>query len=220
MLLRAARKGRSFTEREVRFCELVAESTANALERVYLVEDLRRANADLQRMARTDGLTGLYNRAYFRQRLDEEVSRATRYRQPLACLFIDVDDFKKINDRFGHLAGDAVLQEISRRTVESTRRNDIVARYGGEEIVILLPHTDIDGAVHQAQRLIRTVADRRFPSLGMGERVTVSVGMAMFDVDSMKSGEALLLAADTALYKAKQMGKNRLVIGDEVYVET
>ncbi len=217
ILLRAARRGRSFTDREIHFCELIAESAANALERAYLLEDLRRANADLQRMARIDGLTGLYNRTYFRQRLEEEISRASRYRQPLACMFVDVDDFKQINDTHGHLAGDGVLHEIARRTIASTRRNDIVARYGGEEIVILLPHTDRAGAIHQAIRLLEMVSTREFPSLGADVRVTVSVGVAMFDPESMRRADDLLRAADTSLYRAKQFGKNRVVIGDEVH---
>jgi diguanylate cyclase (GGDEF)-like protein len=198
ILLRAARRGRGFTEREVQFCELVAESTANALERAYLLDDLRRANADLQRMARTDGLTGLYNRAYFRQ-------------------FIDVDDFKQINDTYGHLAGDGVLQEIARRTIASTRRNDIVARYGGEEIVMLLPHTDRAGAVHQSERLLETIATRHFLSLGADVRVTVSIGVAMFDAETMRRPDDLLRAADGSLYKAKQLGKNRIVVGEQAH---
>jgi two-component system cell cycle response regulator len=217
MVLRAARKGRSFTESEVRFCELVAESASNALERAYLLEDLRRANADLQRMARTDGLTGLYNRAYFRQRLDEEISRAARYRQNLACVFVDVDNFKRINDTFGHLAGDGVLQEMARLALDSTRRHDIVARYGGEEIVILLPHTDRDGAIQQGSRLLEQVSTRSFASLGPDIRVTVSMGLSLFDMAAMATADDLLRDADAALYKAKELGKNRLVIGDDVY---
>jgi two-component system cell cycle response regulator len=201
----------------VRFCELVAESAANALERAYLLEDLRRANADLERMARTDGLTGLYNRVYFRQRLDEEVSRAVRYNQPLACMFVDADDFKTINDVHGHLAGDGVLRDIGERILRGTRRNDICARYGGEEFVILLPHTARDGAIRQASRLLSTVASGPFTALPEESRVTVSIGLAMFDPNNAAAGEALLSAADSALYKAKALGKNRLVIGDEEY---
>ena len=217
LLLRAARKGGSFSPREVHFCELIAESAANALERAYLLEDLRRANADLQRMARTDGLTGLYNRTYFRQRLDEEISRAVRYKQPLACIFLDVDDFKAINDTHGHLAGDGVLQEIARRISKGARHNDIVARYGGEELVILLPHTDRAGAIQRAKRLLASVSESPYPSLPPPGRVTVSIGLAMFDPDGPSTAQALIGAADKAVYKAKELGKNRLVAGDDVH---
>jgi len=218
LLLRAARRGGSFSAREVRFCELVAESAANALERSYLLEDLKRANADLEHLARTDELTGLYNQRYFRRRLVEETSRATRYKTPLACMFVDVDDFKSVNDRFGHLTGDGVLKELGLRTLRMTRANDIVARYGGEEIVILLPQTDYDGAITQSQRLLRTISGQPFPGLPPEIAVTVSIGLAMFDPDLGTDGESLLARADAALYIAKARGKNRVVAGEKEYV--
>ncbi len=216
-LLRAARRTGTFTEREVHFCELVAESAANALERAYLLEDLRKANEELQELARIDGLTGLLNHRSFRERLDEEISRAERYGTPLACMFVDVDDFKVVNDRYGHLTGDEVLQEIAKRTQQRTRRNDIVARYGGEEFVILLPQTDREGAITQGRRLLETIAEAPYPGLPTDDRVTVSIGMALFDDDVVNDGETLLAEADAALYKAKQRGKNRLVLGNEEY---
>ncbi len=218
LLLRAARRGGAFTAREVRFCELVAESAANALERSYLLEDLKRMNADLEKLARTDELTGLYNQRYFRQRLAEETSRAVRYSTPLACMFADLDNFKSVNDQFGHLAGDGVLRELGVRTLRMTRANDIVARYGGEEIVILLPQTDYDGAVTQAQRLLRTVSGQAFPGLPPEVRVTISIGLAMFDATLGTDGETLLARADAALYVAKARGKNRIVAGEKEYV--
>lgn len=217
-LLRAARHKGSFTEREVGFCELVAESAANALERAYLLEDLRSANDELQHLARTDGLTGLLNHRYFRERLDEEVSRATRYKTPLACMFVDVDDFKAVNDQYGHLTGDDVLREIGKRTLATTRHNDIVARYGGEEIVVLLPQTDREGAITQGRRLLETIAATPYPGLPEDVRLTVSIGMSVFDEEIVNDAETLLAEADAALYKAKHQGKNRLVIGGEEYV--
>ncbi len=217
LLLRAARRGGAFGAREVRFCELVAESAANALERSYLLEDLKRANGDLERLARTDDLTGLYNQRYFRQRLAEETSRASRYKTPLACMFADVDDFKSVNDRFGHLAGDAVLRELGVRTLRMTRANDIVARYGGEEIAILLPQTDYEGAVTRAQRLLRTISGQPYPGLPPEVRVTVSIGVAMFDPSPGSNGESLIARADAALYVAKAKGKDRVVAGEKEY---
>jgi len=217
LVLRVARRGGSFSEREVHFCELIAESAANALERAYLLEDLRRANADLQRMARTDGLTGLYNRLYFRQRLQEEVSRAVRYKQPLACLFMDVDNFKSVNDTHGHLVGDGVLQELSQRISAGARHNDIVARYGGEEFVVLLPHTERAGAIQRAKRLLQTISERSFGTMPAECMLTISIGMAMFDAETASTAEGLITAADQAVYRAKELGKNRLVAGDDVY---
>lgn len=218
LVLRAARRGGSFAAREVRFCELIAESAANALERAYLLEDLKRANRELEHLARTDELTGLYNQRYFRQRLAEECSRAARYGSPLACMFMDVDNFKAVNDVYGHLAGDSVLRELGVRTQRTTRAHDIVARYGGEEIVILLPQTDYDGAVTQAQRLLHTISDEAFPDLPASHRITVSIGLAMFEAGPKEDAESLLARADAALYEAKGRGKNRIVSGDKEYV--
>jgi len=218
LVLRAARRGGSFAAREVRFCELIAESAANALERAYLLEDLKRANTELEHLARTDELTGLYNQRYFRQRLAEECSRAARYGSPLACMFMDVDNFKTVNDKYGHLVGDDVLRELGARTLKTTRGHDIVARYGGEEIVILLPQTDYDGAVTQAQRLLHIISDTPFPDLPATHKITVSIGLAMHDAASKEDSEALLARADAALYEAKARGKNRIVSGDKEYV--
>lgn len=217
LVLRAARRGGSFAAREVRFCELIAESAANALERAYLLEDLKRANTELEHLARTDELTGLYNQRYFRQRLAEECSRAARYGSPLACMFMDVDNFKAVNDMYGHLVGDGVLRELGARTLRTTRAHDIVARYGGEEIVILLPQTDYDGAVTQAQRLLHTISDAPFPELPVEHRITVSIGLAMHDAAVKEDSDALLARADAALYEAKARGKNRIVSGDKEY---
>jgi diguanylate cyclase (GGDEF)-like protein len=218
LLLRAARRGGSFSARDARFCELIAESAANAVERAYLMEDLKRVNTELEHLARTDELTGLYNQRYFRQRLAEEAGRAKRYGSPLACMFIDVDNFKNVNDKFGHLAGDGVLRELGARTLRSTRASDIVARYGGEEIVILLPQTDYDGAVRQARRLLSTVSGEPYPGLPVDARITVSIGMSMFDNKTVADSETLLAAADAALYEAKARGKNRIVAGEKEYV--
>jgi diguanylate cyclase (GGDEF)-like protein len=218
LLLRAARRGGSFSARDVRFCELIAESAANAVERAYLMEDLKRVNAELEHLARTDELTGLYNQRYFRQRLMEETGRAMRYGTPLACMFMDVDNFKSVNDRFGHIAGDDVLRELGARTLRSTRASDIVARYGGEEIVILLPQTDYDGAVRQAGRLLSTISGAPFPGLPREARITVSIGVSMFDKKTVADAETLLARADAALYEAKARGKNRIVAGEKEYV--
>ncbi len=210
LALRAARAGRPFSLREISFFEIVAEAAASALEKAHLVDRIQQANRRLEQLAITDPLTGIYNRRYFFERLEQEVARSIRYGTPLSCLMMDVDDFKKLNDRWGHLTGDSVLREIARRIQQSIRRVDIPARYGGEEFVLLLPQTDLAGAVVEAERIRKTVADTPFPDLPKEIRVTVSIGVATLS-DDIRSAEELVRSADDALYKAKSEGKNRCV---------
>lgn len=217
VLLRAARRGRPFTTREIRFCEIAADSATNALERADLFESIQQANKELELLARTDSLTGLFNRRYFSARLDEEVSRSLRYKTPLACLFIDIDDFKEINDTYGHIEGDRVLQEIAIRTLKSVRSNDIVARYGGEEFVAILPQTGKAGATKQALRLLQRIEGAPYAGLPEERRMTVSIGVSVFDEERVNDPEAMLVEADAALYLAKDRGKNRVVVGNTDY---
>lgn len=213
LFLRAARDSRPFTHREVSFCEIVAEAASNALERAHLFESIQKANKRLEFLAVTDGLTGLFNHRHFRERLDEEFERARRYKLPLSCLIFDIDDFKKINDTFGHLQGDQILQEIASRTLNLIRRSDLAARYGGEEFTIVMPQTGLEGAKAQGQRMLDELS--RLPYKGVPEDypVTVSVGVAVLDHENMLDCEALVRCADTALYQAKRNGKNQVVIG-------
>lgn len=211
-VLRAVRKGRPFDGREVNFCEIVSEAAANALERAHLFDNIQKANQRLERLAVTDGLTGLHNRRYFRDRLDEEYERSMRYHVPLTCVMIDIDNFKRINDTYGHLQGDSILREVSARTLKSVRASDTVARYGGEEIVILLPQADMAGVRLNAQRLLRNISELPYEGMPENERVTVSIGVAMLDRDTMPDADALIGAADAALYKAKSSGKNKVVM--------
>jgi diguanylate cyclase (GGDEF)-like protein len=212
LFLRAARRRGGFNLREVSFFEIVAEAAANALERAHLFESIQRANERLERLAVTDGLTGLNNHRFFRERLEEEFQRAKRYRIPLSCLIMDVDNFKKINDTFGHLQGDSVLKELSRITMEGVRASDTVARYGGEELVVIMPQTGWVGARAQGERLRASIAERRFKGLPEDRDVTVSIGVAVYDFEAMADCEAMIGAADMALYEAKRKGKNQVVI--------
>ena len=212
LLLRAARHEGAFTLREISFCEIVAGAAANALERAQLFEEIQKANERLERLAVTDGLTGLYNHRYFRMRLADEFERAKRYELPLSCMIMDIDNFKKVNDTFGHLQGDAVLRGIAQCTTRSVRRSDIVARYGGEEFVVVMPQTGIEGATAQAERVRREISGTRFQALPEGATVTVSVGVAIYQPEIMNDCEALIRAADSALYQAKSGGKNRVVM--------
>lgn len=164
----------------------------------------------------TDALTGLHNRRYLERRLGEEISRARRYRQPLSCLFLDADHFKRVNDQHGHAAGDIVLREISLRVRECLRASDIATRFGGEEFTLLLPQTDIDEACHLAERIRLAIADRPVPIPGSLElAVTLSIGVSQLPHDDLPDpdslGTQLLHQADQALYRAKQQGRNRVV---------
>src|SRR5690606_37222305 len=213
LLLRGARSDGPFTSREISFCEIVAEAAANALERAHLFESIQKANEGLELLAVTDGLTGLYNHRYFRDRLADEFERATRYKLPLACLILDVDNFKRIHDTFGHLRGDSVLKEIPARVMRSVRRPDIVARDGGEEIVVIMPQTGAQGAVAQAERIRRKIGELPFGEANNAIRVTVSIGAGVLQHGVMQDCEALIREADSALYDAKAAGKNKVVLG-------
>jgi len=212
LLLRAARKESTFTMREMSFFEIVAEAAANALERAHLLESIQAANERLEHIARTDGLTGLFNRRYFHEQFNNEFERARRYQTPLSCMIFDVDNFKQVNDGYGHLIGDSVLVESANRLQRRVRSTDLCARYGGEEFVVLMPQTDHEGAERQAERVRSTVADAPFDGLPSGQGVTVSVGVAVYDDAHMRGPADLLRAADNALYEAKSGGKNQVIM--------
>lgn len=212
LLLRAARIEGNFTPREISFFEIVAEAASNALERAQLFESIQIANERLERLAITDGLTGLYNHRHFREHLEKEFERASRYRLPLSCLIFDVDDFKKFNDTFGHLVGDAVLKEIAARTQRCVRKSDLIARYGGEEFVVIMPQTGADGAMVEGERIREIIAGSPFDGAQSSQIVTISGGVSVLDHDTMLNAEDLLRAADQALYEAKRKGKNRIVL--------
>ena len=174
--------------------------------------------ARLVRSGFTDVLTGWHNRRYLQSRLREELARSRRERSALTCLMIDVDHFKRINDRHGHLVGDEVLRQVAQRIEGAVRVSDVAARYGGEEFVILLPGTGYDAGGLLAERIRRAVADEIFEITGSAEPfgVTVSIGVAEHrtggDAEDLKvAGERLLARADVALYEAKAGGRNSVV---------
>lgn len=212
LLLRAARNEGNFSTREISFFEIVAETASNALERAQLFESIQVANERLERLAITDGLTGLYNHRHFRDHLQKEFDRASRYKLPLSCMIFDVDDFKKLNDTYGHLAGDRVLKEIAERTMKCVRKSDLLARYGGEEFVLVMPQTGRDGAEVEGERIRAIIADSAFQGIADEHRVTISGGVSVLDHDLMLNAEDLLRAADQALYDAKRNGKNRVAL--------
>jgi diguanylate cyclase (GGDEF)-like protein len=177
--------------------------------------------AKLVRSGFTDVLTGWHNRAYLQIRLEEELARCRRERTTLVCLMLDVDHFKRVNDDHGHAVGDAVLREVARRINGEVRSSDVSARYGGEEFIVLLPHTGLEVAERLAERIRAAVFAEPFGLDVLGEPlpVTVSIGLAEHRPDETAhppahaaAGEALIAAADAALYKAKASGRNAVAL--------
>ncbi len=174
--------------------------------------DIKRI-VDLEHESTTDPLMGISNRRYLKQRLKNEFHRAKRYRQPLALIMMDIDHFKKVNDKWGHLTGDAVLKKLATLIVETVRDSDVVCRYGGEEIVIILPHTEGQAAVTVAEGL-RTKIEATDITLADDVsqrgtiRVTASFGVSAIcpEIDTVHT---LLGQADKALYFAKRLGRNK-----------
>lgn len=159
-----------------------------------------------------DPLTSVYNRRHFEERLASECAAARRHRRPLCLLLIDVDDFKRINDRCGHLTGDAVLRGVAQTLNETLRREDLLFRYGGEEFAILVRETDMDGATKLAERLRKRVSQMRYrarEARAVDMKVTVSIGLASFNPEMHE--DDLVDQADAGLYQAKRDGKDRCI---------
>lgn len=175
-------------------------------------EELLRANARLQVFSRTDALLQIANRSCFDDRLAHDCASAFRRQRPLAVLMIDVDEFKRYNDHFGHPAGDACLQAVARAVQGCLQRaTDLVARYGGEELVVILPEADAGGAAAVATRVVAQVAALALahPASSVAACVTVSVGVAARVPRAQESAAQLLADADAALYRAKSAGRNQ-----------
>ncbi len=193
------------------------ELDAVELERLSVVVDqsslsLQNAllHAKLERLSVTDRLTDLYNHGHLKQRLDEEFKRAARFGHPMSLIMLDIDDFKAFNDTFGHPRGDMLLKAVSDVIRDNLRSMDIAARYGGEEFVVVLPETDIDGAVAVAERIREGVEELRLDGPQSAPVLkTISAGVATFPQHAV-SALRLLEAADSAMYAAKRAGKNRV----------
>jgi len=164
-----------------------------------------------QEEAITDGLTGVYVHRYFQERLAEEVKRCRGTSIHLTMLMADIDNFKSLNDTYGHLVGDAVLRGVAKTLQDGVRTTDILARYGGEEFAVVLTETDTDGGMLVAERLRAAVEKYSFTDAGVERSVTVSIGVATFDGQT-EEGRGLVERADEALYEAKRAGKNRVVL--------
>jgi diguanylate cyclase (GGDEF)-like protein/PAS domain S-box-containing protein len=175
-------------------------------------EKIKRLNAGLEQLAMTDYLTSLYNRRYFMQRGTEEFKRAKRNKQPLALLMLDIDQFKKVNDTYGHEAGDMALQQVASVLKSSLREIDILGRMGGEEFAVLLPNTPLHEAGVLAERVQQIMANTSFelPGASLNINITISIGVAVM-TDEMSVIDDILRNADAALYHAKNSGRNRVI---------
>jgi len=201
--------GEVFSEYDLRLLSSIAAYASVAIERSEYYE----RSEQLKRISITDSLTGLLNRRYFEERLTEEMERSKRHRLPLSLILLDVDDFKLINDTFGHPVGDEALKGLARSIRNSIRTIDVAARYGGEEFAVILPQTTKPDATTIAERICVEVARIELPMASARDKqpFTVSLGLATFSEDAATM-EDLIRNVDIALYAAKARGKNRVVV--------
>ncbi len=188
--------------------QLLAGGLVIALIGAFWMRKLSRLNRELARLSVTDRLTGIYNRMKLDEALAAEIQRCRRYDQALAIVLLDIDHFKRINDTYGHQAGDRALIDIARLLSEGSRETDVVGRWGGEEFMIVLPHTDLAGAGRLAEKMRTTIAAHEFSGIG---QQTASFGVAAYRIDDQPND--LVARADAALYEAKHAGRNRVAGG-------
>lgn len=193
--------------------ELIAR--LNTGKRILELErSLKEANEEITILSITDPLTGCYNRVYLNKHLPQEINRARRYGHPLSLILSDIDHFKKVNDTYGHIVGDHILKEFVKCFTEIIRENvDWVARYGGEEVLIILPETDVKHAILLAERLRNNLSQRVIKIQGKQINITASFGITGFDSttpDEKISPEYMINKADKFMYQAKKEGRNRV----------
>ena len=193
-----------FSDEEERVAALFANQAAIALENSRLF-------AEVSRLANTDSLTGVWNRHHFFEQADKEFRRALRYHRALSVIMFDIDHFKQVNDRYGHLAGDQVLKALSGAVQKTIRDVDLLCRYGGEEFLIVLPETDLEPAREGAERLRREVEELVVQTDAGPVHVTISLGVAALRDESGPNLERLISRADDALYAAKAAGRNKVM---------
>jgi len=195
---------RGFGPSDEEWLRTLAGPLSVALENIHMFESA-------ERLTQTDDLTRLYNYRYLMQQLEAEVRRCLRYRKNVSLLFIDIDGFKKINDTFGHIVGSKALAEMGQMFRTSLRDTDMVGRYGGDEFVIVLPETPLNGAMMIAERIRKRVEDWELMVQGIRIRLTVSLGVANCPRHTL-TAEGLIKKADAAMYRAKELSKNSIKV--------
>jgi len=200
LALESARKD-AFDHDDLQPLESVADICAAAIQNASHFDRMKQ-------LAYVDGLTGIHNRRYFEMRVVEELERAGRFQGRMSIIMVDIDNFKRLNDEFGHLLGDEVLRSVSTILKQQLRKVDMVCRYGGEEFAIVVPETSGENALRVAEKLRRHVESHHFP--GVPRPVTISIGVADYPTHGITRDE-VVAAADSALYQAKQAGRNRVV---------
>jgi len=206
VLVLSSDRVQAFNAGDVQPLESVADICATAIQNSHYVDRVKQ-------LAYLDGLTGIFNRRFFELRIAEEIERARRFGAGLGVIMIDIDQFKRLNDEFGHLLGDEVLRQVSSILHRQLRRIDVVCRYGGEEFAILLPETSCQYSLNVAEKLRRMVEAWQFP--GVPRPVTISAGTANYPEHGTTRDE-LVSAADAGLYAAKQTGRNRVCLAPSV----
>jgi two-component system, cell cycle response regulator len=199
-----------YVTKPINYAELQARIQA-ALRVKALQDEVAAKNVQLSQMAITDALTGLYNRRHLDERLDEMFEHSARLHEPLSVAMFDIDHFKKVNDTFGHQAGDAVLTQFAQLLKHVARDIDRIGRYGGEEFMVLLPGTVLDAGVTFAKRARQEVERHQFEYDGGAMKCTISAGVASFPHPRIHTRQQLVKAADDGLYVAKSLGRNRVV---------
>jgi diguanylate cyclase (GGDEF)-like protein len=197
---------------------VVMELRENKRKAERLAAELKAANEKLREVAFKDALTGLYNYRYLQESLVQEIGRANRYHHPLGLILVDLDQFKVVNDRYGHRVADDCLKLISARIAQTSRASDIVARYGGDEIAIALPETNLETTAAKAEVCRAAIESMEIQAGSATIRVTISVGVAVYDPNNPVSKDKLLESADQALYHSKHEGRNRVTVWEPVEV--
>ena len=199
-------KVNAFDPSDLPSLESVADICANAIQNARYFEKIRH-------MAYVDGLTGLFNRRFFESKIEEEIERSKRYQGAMSVIMMDVDQFKRLNDEFGHLLGDDILRQVSTICGQNLRKVDVACRFGGEEFAIILPETAGEQAFMVADKLRKVISQTVFP--GVPHPITVTAGVASFPVNGSNRDE-LVRAADEALYAGKQGGRNTVVSANSI----
>lgn len=198
-------QSRQLRDEEVRILFTIARQIGIFIDRLYLYQKL-------QHLSNTDGLTGLYNHRFFHIRLEEEIARCSRNGRPLSLMIMDLDNFKEVNDRFGHQEGDRVLNFIAGVIKDGCRNSDVLARYGGDEFVVILPETDCNTASHIAKRISEKIKSTDILVPGNKIRLSACIGISCMTPENLISSREIVSRADAALYEAKKSGAGNIKV--------